>query len=230
VRQGSRAVRVAHLRSRHRPVVISPVSGASPPTADTVRRIVDDLLAAGHSRVVTPALDRREREPFLAAGGTVIDELHLLSRSLDAAVDHPSEPTTRRARRRDWGPVEALDERAFDAFWHFGADELADAIAATPAARFRVVGSTHPWGYAVCGRAGSEGFVQRLAVDPARQGCGVGSALLLDGLRWLRRRGARRALVNTQRVNERALTLYRRHGFELEPSGLSVVGFAGHSP
>lgn len=207
--------------------MISPVSGAPLPTADAVRRVVADLLATGHSCVVTPALDRREREPFLAAGGTVVDELHLLSRSLELAIDHPAAPATRRARRRDWGPVEALDERAFDAFWHFGADELADAIAATPAARFRVVGSEQPWGYAVCGRAGNEGFVQRLAVDPARQGSGVGSALLLDGLRWLRRRGARRALVNTQRVNERALALYRRHGFELEPSGLSVVGFPG---
>ncbi len=209
--------------------MISPVSGATLPTADTVRRVVDDLLAAGHSFLVTPALDRREREPFLAAGGIVIDELHLLSRSLDAAIDRPSEPVTRRARRRDWGPVEALDERAFDAFWHFGADELADAIAATPTTRFRVAGSAQPRGYAVCGRAGDEGFVQRLAVDPAHQGSGVGSALLLDGLRWLRRRGARRALVNTQRVNERALTLYRRHGFELEPSGLSVVSFAGRA-
>ena len=51
--------------------------------------------------------------------------------------------------------------------------------------------ATPSLGYAICGRAGRRGFVQRLAVDPARHGSGVGRALVLDGLGWLRRRGRR---------------------------------------
>ncbi len=78
-------------------------------------------------------------------------------------------------------------------------------------------------GYAVCGRAGHRGYVQRLAVTPRCQGRGVGAALLADGLRWLRRWGARDALVNTQEDNRRSLRLYQRTGFVLQADGLSVL-------
>jgi hypothetical protein len=75
----------------------------------------------------------------------------------------------------------------------------------------------------VCGRAGHRGYVQRLAVDPSAQGRGVGAGLLIDGLRWLRRWGARDALVNTQEGNARSLRLYQRSGFVLQPEGLAVL-------
>jgi GNAT superfamily N-acetyltransferase len=65
-----------------------------------------------------------------------------------------------------------------------------------------------------------------LAVHPRTQGLGVGGALLLDGLRWLRRWGARDALVNTQEGNERSLRLYQRMGFVLQPDGLTVLRLA----
>ena len=78
-------------------------------------------------------------------------------------------------------------------------------------------------GYAVCGRSGHRGYVQRLAVAPRAQGGGVGAALLLDGMRWLRRWGARDALVNTQEDNDRSLRLYQRTGFVLQPDGLAVL-------
>ena len=47
--------------------------------------------------------------------------------------------------------------------------------------------------------------------------------MLGDGLRWLRRWGARDALVNTQEDNDRSLRLYQRTGFVLEPDGLAVL-------
>jgi GNAT superfamily N-acetyltransferase len=78
-------------------------------------------------------------------------------------------------------------------------------------------------GYAVCGRAGHRGYVQRLAVAPSYQGRGVGAALLGDGLRWLRRWGARDALVNTQEDNDRSLRLYLRSGFVLQTDDLAVL-------
>jgi ribosomal protein S18 acetylase RimI-like enzyme len=85
-------------------------------------------------------------------------------------------------------------------------------------------------GYSVCGRAGHRGYVQRLAVTPRCQGRGVGAALLGDGLRWLRRWGARDALVNTQEDNRRSLRLYQRTGFVLQPDGLSVLELVLGSP
>ena len=74
------------------------------------------------------------------------------------------------------------------------------------------------------GRAARRGYVQRLAVGPEAQGSGLGRALLVDGLRWLRRRGAARAVVNTQVDNERARALYESLGFRMAPSGLAVLG------
>ena len=79
-------------------------------------------------------------------------------------------------------------------------------------------------GYALFGRAHTDGYVQRLAVHPDVQGRGVGAALLVDGLRWLHKRGAKRAYVNTQSDNDRAYALYQRVGFTPMPVGLCVLG------
>jgi ribosomal protein S18 acetylase RimI-like enzyme len=120
-----------------------------------------------------------------------------------------------------------VDGAAFSEFWRLDEGGLDEALSATPTSRFRValrdgvpegIG-----GYAIVGRAGRRGFLQRLAVDPAVQGGGLGRALVLDGLAWLRRRGAERVVVNTQEANERALQLYERLGFRRQAGGLAVL-------
>jgi len=68
--------------------------------------------------------------------------------------------------------------------------------------------------------------VQRVAVDPAHQRLGLGRALVLDGLHWMRRRGCNRAVVNTQLRNEAALALYERLGFSAENDRLAVLRIA----
>ena len=78
-------------------------------------------------------------------------------------------------------------------------------------------------GYVVTGRSGDRGYVQRLAVDPTVRRAGIGAALVIDGLRWLRRRHTLSAVVNTQVANDGALALYRRLGFGLQPDGLTVL-------
>ena len=61
---------------------------------------------------------------------------------------------------------------------------------------------------------------------PTSTVAGLGRALVLDALRWLRRHRARGAVVNTQLDNEVALGLYRSCGFREQPSGLCVMGRA----
>ena len=120
----------------------------------------------------------------------------------------------RRARRSDRAAALAVDARSFDPFWRLDPAGLDEAVDATPSSRFRVIdGPDGVVGYAVSGRAGARGFLQRLAVDPAVRGRGYGSALVVDGLRWMKRRGAARAMVNTQERNNDALRLYERLGF-----------------
>ncbi len=121
-----------------------------------------------------------------------------------------------------------LDHLSFDGFWQFDEDGLTNAIEATPASRFRVAGKrAEPdsiAAYAVTGRAGQHGYLQRVAVHPEHRRQGYGRAVVLDGLRWLRRHGATQALVNTQRDNSGALSLYESCGFRELPAGLCVMG------
>jgi ribosomal protein S18 acetylase RimI-like enzyme len=67
--------------------------------------------------------------------------------------------------------------------------------------------------YAISGRDGRNGYIQRLAVDPEHQRAGHGAALVADSLRWMARWRVHRALVNTHVGNTAALALYHRFGF-----------------
>jgi [ribosomal protein S18]-alanine N-acetyltransferase len=207
---------------------IAPVRpGLGPISAADVRRCLDAAAAARYRTAITAALPRREQSPFVDAGFTVAQRLHLLVHPLDHLP--PLHPTAglRRARRRDRAATLAVDHAAFDTFWRLDDAGLGDALAATSAVHYRVaVGEgAQLVGYAITGRADHRGYVQRLAVDPAAEGTGVGATLLIDGLRWLRRWGARDALVNTQEGNERSLRLYQRTGFVLQPEGLAVLQY-----
>ena len=226
LRWGRERARTGPWRGQRHVAVLTPLPDAPPPSADFLRRCLATLAGRGYTRVVTSALSPLEQAGFLAAGFGVEERLHLLGIDLGGHLP-PVPPGARLVRpgggRR--GEVLAVDNAAFSPFWRFDDRGLADALAATPRTRYRAAldESGSVAGYAICGRAGRRGFVQRLAVDPARQGAGTGRRLLLDGLWWLRRRGAERAVVNTQLENVAALGLYRAVGFVDEPAGLSVL-------
>lgn len=58
------------------------------------------------------------------------------------------------------------------------------------------------------------GHIDRVAVRPERQGGGLGRAAVALGLEVLRRGGARRVGLSTQRSNVRSQRLYERLGFQ----------------
>ncbi len=196
-------------------------------SVEEVMQTCADLHRDGVRRVLTPALGRHDRVPFVEAGFEVHEDLHLLRFDLSAAMVTGSLPQgdrarTRRARRLDVSRVLEVDHAAFDPFWQLGTRGIDEAVAATPQSRYRVTGRPVT-GYIICGYALRSGYIQRLAVHPDAQGAGVGRGLLLDALRWLSRRQVRVVLVNTQLRNNRAVSLYESLGFELQDDGLSVL-------
>lgn len=189
---------------------------------DAVHRTVYEAITFGYKRAYTAALSPRQAEPFFEAGFELHEKLHLLRHDLGTKID-VDRGTTRRARRADWDDVIALDHLAFEEFWQFDRNALADAIRATPRHRFHVIKTVPVAGYHVTGLAGSNAYVQRVAVHPDSQGQGYGKALVDDALRWASRSGARMAHVNTQIINERAVALYERCGFVIAPEPLLVL-------
>jgi GNAT superfamily N-acetyltransferase len=230
LRSGREQARTGRWRGDHRVALLAPVPSAPLPSPDFIRYCLQELASRGFSQVVTGALNVSEQVGFLDAGFAVAERLHLLTRDLTTGLPPiPAGPRLYRAGARHLEPVTAVDRAAFAPFWQLDRQGLIDASRATPDTRWTVSGSGSRWvvgsvdGYAICGRAASRGFVQRLAVEPSCQGRGIGTRLLLDGLHWMRGHGVVVAAVNTQFGNETALRLYQRIGFVEEPTGLSVL-------
>ncbi len=192
------------------------------------------LRRAGYTTVVTTAMPPGDAVSFVDAGFELRERLHLLEHDLDTLPVPRSDPLRlRRAWRADRPSVLALDRLAFDEFWRLEEQGLREALQATPAVRFRIgePGGSHPVAahrfeasaYAITGRAGRQGYLQRIAVHPDDRRHGWGRALVLDALRWLRRHDVRRALVNTQWTNDSAVALYESCGFRRLPVGLCVL-------
>lgn len=223
---GGGRIRVGPWHGDDRVGYLAPVGDGPAPGVTDVRSACERLARGGYAEAVTAAIGPLEAQGFLLAGFEVHEKLHLLERDLRHLPEAPP-ATLRRARKRDRARVLAVDAAAFSDFWRLDEAGLDEALSATPSSRFRVAlveGAPEGiGGYAVFGRAGRRGFLQRLAVDPAVQGGGLGRALVADGLAWLRRRGVERVVVNTQEANGRALRLYEQLGFRRQAGGLAVL-------
>jgi ribosomal-protein-alanine N-acetyltransferase len=199
-----------------------PLSGAA--ILDCIQR----AKAAGYDELLTSAVGPAEGEPFVEACFTVRERLHLLTHVMRDEPARPERPVSR-ATRRDRPAVLALDELAFAPFWRLGPFGLRDALDATPIRQFRATrsdGEPALTGYAITGRAGDQGYLQRIAVHPGMRRLGLGQTLVADAMHWLWRQGVTRSFVNTQLDNAPALALYESFGFERLPSGLAVMGRA----
>jgi ribosomal protein S18 acetylase RimI-like enzyme len=210
--------------------LLAPLPPGGPPSVQFLQRCLDSLSARGFSRVVTSALAPAEQAAFLALGFEQYELLHLLSHDLAdvARLSRDASRRLRRGRTSDWPSVLAVDASAFEPFWRLDRGGLREAIDATPVTRFRVAASGPGRGrgvlaYSITGSSDNQGYLQRLAVDPGHRRRGLGRALGLDGLHWLRRRGVAGAVVNTQIGNDAALELYLSIGFRREPVQLSVL-------
>ncbi len=203
-------------------VPLSPASTLDPGALSATRA---RLVADGFSEVITGAVGAGECKAMRRDGFTDREQLHLLRHDLDRPIPRwrGAGPAIRRSGPRDHQAILTLDHEAFEPFWSLDDSGLQEALTATPVSRLRVVRDIGIVAYAITGRAGRNGYLQRLAVSPEQQGAGIGAALVCDSLRWLKRGRTDHVWVNTQKTNTRALELYRRLGFQAEPTHLTVL-------
>lgn len=112
----------------------------------------------------------------------------------------------------DLTAVAEADARAFAPIWQLSARSLAAAFAQADSASV-IEADGRPVGYQISTATALGAHLARLAVDPAHQGRGLGTALVADALRSLVRLGYNRVTVNTQSDNGPSLKLYSRLGF-----------------
>lgn len=74
------------------------------------------------------------------------------------------------------------------------------------------------------------GEVYVVGVSPAEQGAGLGRAMTLAGLRWLRRAGLRQAMLYVEADNAPALAVYRALGFTHWDTDVMFTRPPGHPP
>mgnify|MGYP001602892117 CR=1 FL=1 len=228
VTEGAERARVGPWHGDARVGCVTPQPGCPPLSVRGVQRCLEALHRLGFREAITAAISPNESAGFFAAGFTVTEHLHLLERLVTnddrGAVAVPTGITLARGHKRDLDDLLGVDARCFGEFWRLDKAGIADARTATAYARFRVARrGDEIVGYAITGRQGRTGYLQRLAVDPSVRRGGVGTALVLDGARWLARRYAHSVLVNTQESNATALALYESLQFRLKPEGLNVL-------
>lgn len=190
---------------------------------DEVQRLIERLPDTT-GPVVTSALSPVEQVPFRDHGFTDFEALHLLRHSFAPAPNRSSPALIRTARRTDLKRVLEIDAQCFDSFWVLDRAGIDAARKATPSHHYVVAElNGEVVGYAITGHAGAPSFLQRLAVDPAVQGMGIGSHLITDGITWAMGRRALHMMVNTQVSNEGAASLYQSLGFVLDADQLKVL-------
>ncbi len=214
------------------------------PTDTDVARWISFARERGARTVRTGALFPDAVPAFTDAGFGVVDTLTLLtlltsSIPPDSSIRRTSGPSggdqrllarsndqlrLRRLRPPMLPEAAEIDRRSFSPPWANDTVALSDITTATPYHRSRSVHHGRRMvGFSISGRAGRSGYVQRLAVDPSVRRRGVARLLLDDALRWMRRRGIDRVMVNTASDNHRALALYESSGFERSPGSLLIL-------
>lgn len=191
-------------------------------STDELTAAMAAALAAGAVRLRSGPLTDAQLAPFEACGFRVERRLIVLR----ATLDHPlarSGPPPRLATARWFGMLAELDVAAFGQEWGLDATAIERAVQATTVGQVRMVALPDPVAYAVVGRAGTTGYLQRLAVAPEHQGQGHGTHLVNWTLRWCRRHRCTTALVNTEDTNTVALGLYQRLGFVPDSEPLLIA-------
>ena len=208
---------------RHRPEIahlaeISTGRHAAALVAEAIGR----CRAAGDALVLLVEMDERRSAGFHARAGLAPLE-QIVTYELD--LRHVPAATTNRlrferadpARRDHLEALLRLDHSSFPWLWRNSAAEFS-AYARLLGVRLLLgFDGAVPVAYVGVTSFAGWGHLDRIAVDPVRQGAGFGQEALAQAVQTLAGLGARRVGLSTQDDNGRSRRLYERFGFRRLP-------------
>jgi len=204
------AVPMAHLRMQRG-------------NAAFISECVEALLEMGAPGVLSPPLPASAQRLWREAQFQMHAELALLRMEVDK-VGAPSHLVVA-GSTSDIREALRIDAAAFDEFWRFDRSAMEEALSSTRNSVIHVVRKAGGGlaGFAITGIGVTIAYLQRLAVDPASQGRGIGRSLVRTSARWASREGAHSLMLNTQLDNEPAIRLYESEGFRILSEPLAVL-------
>jgi len=188
-----------------------------------IERCVEALGELGVSGVTSPPLLPDNRAIWERAGFGEHLGLLLFRRPLTGSIE-PAEDPVVVLSNPPWARMVEIDALAFMPLWRMNRAGLEEAHQATGTAT--VLGTfdgENLTGFAIVGVAGTTAYLQRIAVDPAQQGKGLGRSMVRAAIGWAMGRGATVMLLNTQPENQTSATLYETEGFRTTSPGLVVL-------
>ncbi len=204
---------------RHRPEIASVDELVSVRSTEALlRSAFERCVAQGNDLMLIIELDsQRSPTRFERAGLELLEEVITYEMSAPSTAWQPRSPTQlTNVDARDSGMLDRvtrLDQSAFPWLWRNNRTEF-DIYVRTPGVNLAVIESAgEPIAYVGMTLFGGWGHIDRIAVAPDRQGRGIGLELLTLAVASMRRQGANRIALSTQRTNWRSQRLYERFGF-----------------
>lgn len=183
-------------------------------------RLVGDC---GGDPVYSPALYPTATRVWKRAGFLQVDHLLVLERSLSVPWTEPSIPI--RIGEPDWDDLLAVDRTAFEGFWRMSRLGLEESAGTTRHSAVITTGEPDRMrGYAIVGAQRGVGYLQRIAVDPASSGRGLGTDLVRAAMTWAHRHGGRSMILNVREQAMPARNLYQATGFNDTGTRLAIMG------
>lgn len=207
---------VAPWRHRHEVAVIDEIAAVKH-TRALLRAAIGNCRRAGDAIILMLEMQERRHPSFYARLGMVVIEdvityelLKPRPRTRPATITFtpvaPADP-----RQRD--ALLGLDHAAFPWLWWNSAEEF-QVYSETPGTRLYLgTLEQRPVAYLGVSVFPGWGHLDRIAIDPAVQGRGLGHEALEFAIATMHRAGARRIALSTQLGNERSQRLYERVGF-----------------
>ena len=191
--------------------------------ADFLRAVTEKVAETCGGGVFSPALFGDATRIWVRAGYEEVRRLQVMERPLGVEIER-ERSKVKVAEPPPWDRLLEIDEAAFEGFWRMSIEGLQEASHSTATSVvLTAMDSDYVGGYAIVGSQWGTAYLQRIAVDPASEGKGIGTDLVRAAVAWARSTPAATIVLNVRSSNTRAIALYERCGFRSTGVSLRIL-------